>query len=45
MIFWIIRKIEAGKMELEEQHFVLDDVVDDSAALFASMATKRNVGY
>lgn len=36
-------KIEAGKMELEEQHFVLDDVVDDSAALFASMATKRNV--
>lgn len=36
-------KIEAGKMELEEQNFLLDDVVDDSAALFAAMATKRNV--
>ena len=36
-------KIEAGKMELEEQGFLLDDVVDDSAALFAAMANKRNV--
>lgn len=36
-------KIEAGKMELEEQSFLLDDVVDDSAALFAAMANKRNV--
>jgi|GEM_PF-1637193 len=36
-------KIEAGKMELEEQSFLLDDVVDDSAALFAAMASKRNV--
>ncbi|HMU65590.1 MAG TPA: ATP-binding protein, partial [Cellvibrionaceae bacterium] len=36
-------KIEAGKMELEEHSFLLDDVVDDSAALFAAMANKRNV--
>ncbi|RYZ95120.1 MAG: hybrid sensor histidine kinase/response regulator, partial [Moraxellaceae bacterium] len=36
-------KIEAGKMELEDVSFLLDDVVDDSAALFAAMANKRNI--
>lgn len=36
-------KIEAGKLELEEIAFVLDDVVDDCAALFAAQANKRSV--
>ncbi|HEY6527570.1 MAG TPA: response regulator [Cellvibrionaceae bacterium] len=36
-------KIEAGKMELEDVSFLLDDVVDDSASLFAAVANKRNV--
>jgi signal transduction histidine kinase/CheY-like chemotaxis protein len=40
-----LSKIEAGKMELEYQHVMLQEIVNDMQALFTPVAREKNVGF